>query len=77
MALRILLTIFTSLWATHSVAVNCTGLPEWKRQHYYLQGDQVQYQGTAYENTAASSKRDRPDNGDPWTWQSATATCRS
>lgn len=55
-------------WAGDAAAYDCTGLPEWKRQHYYLQGDQVQYEGTAYENIAESSKRDRPDPDydDPW-----------
>ena len=45
---------------------DCSGLPEWKRQHYYLLGDEVQYVGSAYVNTAETSKRDRPDEGDPW-----------
>jgi len=46
--------------------VDCSGLPEWKRQSYYLFEAQVQYQQNAYENTADSSKRDVPDAGDPW-----------
>lgn len=61
-----LLAIVGVLSAGSGFAFDCTGVPEWKRQHYYLRGDRVQYLGTAYENTAESSKRDRPDLGEPW-----------
>lgn len=54
------------VWAGSALAYDCSGLPEWKRQHYYLLGDEVQYIGIAYENTAEASKRDRPDQGEPW-----------
>jgi len=50
-----------TLWA-----YDCSGLPEWKRQAYYLTGAQVQYQGIAYENIGEPSKRDFPDQGLPW-----------
>ena len=55
-----------ALWAGGALAYDCSTLPEWKRQHYYLDGAQVQYQGSAYVNTAASSKRDNPADGEPW-----------
>jgi hypothetical protein len=61
-----LLGFLTILSVATSFAYDCTGLPEWKRQHYYLLGDRVQYLGNAYENTAEASKRDRPDLGEPW-----------
>jgi hypothetical protein len=48
------------------MAYDCNGLPEWKRQSYYLVGAQVQYQEVAYENTGEPSKRDLPDRGYPW-----------
>jgi hypothetical protein len=69
MTLRIItwLTVLgCSLLAGSVWAYDCSGLPEWKRQHYYLEGAQVQYQGTAYENTAESSKRDFPDRSANW-----------
>jgi hypothetical protein len=69
MTLRIItwLTVLgCSLLAGSAWAYDCSGLPEWKRQHYYLEGAQVQYQGTAYENTAESSKRDFPDRSANW-----------
>lgn len=47
-------------------AYDCTGLPEWKRQSYYLSGAQVQYQGVAYVNTIDGSKRDLPGEADNW-----------
>jgi hypothetical protein len=54
------------LSTTSALAYDCSGLPEWRRQHYYPLGAQVQYEGIAYENTIEGSKRDRPDRGDPW-----------
>lgn len=56
----------SALSASTAFAYDCSALPEWKRQHYYLSGAQVQYQGMAYENTAESSKRDNPAAGEPW-----------
>ncbi len=58
----------TLFWTAGALAYDCTGLSEWKRQHFYLLGDQVQYQDFAYENTAETSKRDRPDPDldEPW-----------
>ena len=53
----------TLLASGGALAYDCSGLPEWKRQHYYLLDDEVQYDGTAYVNTAEGSKRDRPDLG--------------
>jgi len=55
-----------AIGASAASAYDCSGLPKWGRQHYYLLGDQVQYKGSAYENTADSSKRDFPDAGYPW-----------
>ncbi len=52
--------IFSVLGRQYTRA-DCSALPEWKRQHYYLLGDQVQYQLMAYVNAAESSKRDTPD----------------
>jgi hypothetical protein len=62
------LVVLSVLWAANALAADCSSLPEWKRQHYYLQGDQVQYQLFAYKNAAPYSKRDTPDpTGDyPW-----------
>ena len=58
--------ICPALWASGAIAYDCSGLLQWKRQSYYLLGDEVQYLNVAYENTAASSKRDVPDAGYPW-----------
>ena len=55
MRISIVTALFASLWTSNSVALDCTGLPEWRRQHYYLQGDQVQYQAKAYENGAGQT----------------------
>ena len=52
----------------NALAFDCSGLPEWKRQHYYLLGDQVQYRDVAYENVAESSKRDNPDPDYDFPW---------
>jgi len=62
-------TLFLLLFTGNCLAVvDCSGLPEWKRQSYYLFGERVQYQDMAYENVADSSKRDKPDPYDdnPW-----------
>lgn len=64
----------STLIASSALAYDCSGLPEWKRQTYYLVGAQVQYQGIAYENTEEPSKRDRPDAGYPW---SDLGTCEA
>jgi hypothetical protein len=63
-----LIVLIPLLWAATAQAWDCTGLPEWKRQHYYLEGDQVQYQGNAYQNEAVSSKRDKPNPDDDYPW---------
>jgi len=56
-----------SAWAYDLATGDCSGLGEWKRQHYYLPGEEVQYLGNAYENSSGEgSKRDRPDEGPPW-----------
>jgi len=60
------IAVFLALFTRVTFAYDCAGLPEWKRQHYYLSGAQVQYQGTAYENTIDGSKRDRPGETDNW-----------
>ena len=54
------------LSTTNSLAYDCSGLSDWQRQQVYSLGEQVQYRETAYENTADTSRRDRPDRGDPW-----------
>jgi hypothetical protein len=65
---------FFLFWNANAVAVDCDGLPEWKRQHYYVLGDMVQYRDVAYENQAESSKRDKPDPDYVFPWQSL-GTC--
>ena len=64
--LLLVVTVFLPLFSPVTFAYDCTDLPEWKRQHYYLVGAQVQYQGIAYENTIDGSKRDRPGDADNW-----------
>ena len=49
-----------------ALGYDCTGLPEWKRQHYYLSGAQVQYKAVAYENSVDGSKRDVPGEAGNW-----------
>ena len=56
----------STLFAGSALAYDCSGLPEWKRQAYYLVGAQVQYQKVAYENKEEPSKRDFPTAGYPW-----------
>jgi hypothetical protein len=60
--------LFLLLFTGNALAVDCGDLPEWKRQSYYLFGDRVQYQETAYENVADSSKRDKPDPDYDYPW---------
>jgi hypothetical protein len=62
-----IITLGSLLFAGSALAYDCTGLPEWKRQAYYLPGTVVQYQEFAYVNDEPS-KRDYPDEGDPWEW---------
>jgi hypothetical protein len=64
--LLLVITVFLPLFSPVTFAYDCTDLPEWKRQHYYLIGAQVQYQGIAYENSIDGSKRDRPGDADNW-----------
>lgn len=54
-----------TLFAGNALAYDCSGLPQWKRQTYYLEGARVQYQQMAYTNEEPS-KRDFPDDGYPW-----------
>ena len=62
-------TLFLLLFTGNCLAVvDCSGLPEWKRQSYYLFGERVQYQDMAYENVADSSKRDKPDPDYDYPW---------
>jgi hypothetical protein len=61
-----IITLGSLLFAGSALAYDCTGLPEWKRQAYYLVGAQVQYQEFAYENTGEPSKRDYPSKDYPW-----------
>jgi len=68
------LTVLTALLFTAPVlAIDCSGLPQWKRQAYYLQGAEVQYQEAAYQATEAT-KRDFPDAGLPWVYLDACET---
>jgi len=62
------ITTLSSLLFAGSVTAyyDCSGLPQWKRQAYYLTGAEVQYQEVAYINGGAPSKRDFPDEGAPW-----------
>ena len=48
-------------------AYDCSDLPEWKRQSYYLAGTQVQFEGAAFVSEEAT-KRDFPDAGYPWNY---------
>ena len=63
------LALFSIFWATNTLAVDCSTLPNWKRQHFYLEGDQVQYKQVAYINVATSSKRDTPDPDGDYPWE--------
>ena len=56
----------TALFAGTAQAYDCSELPQWKRQTYYLAGSEVQYQEVAYVSEEAT-KRDLPDRGYPWT----------
>lgn len=58
-------TLGAAIFAGNALAHDCSGLPEWKRQAYYLAGTKVKYQEVAYENVEPS-KRDVPDQGYPW-----------
>jgi hypothetical protein len=60
-----IITLGSVLFAGSALAYDCTGLPKWKRQAYYLPNTVVQYQEVAYVNDEPS-KRDFPDEGDPW-----------
>jgi len=68
------ISLVSAVYAVSALAYDCSALPEWKRQHYYLLGEQVQYLHSAYENTAEASKRDRPDAGAPWSLLGACDT---
>ena len=60
-----IITLGSALFVGSAAAYDCSGLPEWKRQAYYLTGTEVQYQEVAYVNNEPS-KRDYPDEGLPW-----------
>jgi hypothetical protein len=60
-----LIVFGSTAFAGIAQAYDCSGLPQWKRQAYYLAGTEVAYQEAAYVN-AAPSKRDVPDAGYPW-----------
>ncbi|MEJ2363274.1 MAG: glycosyl hydrolase family 18 protein [Deltaproteobacteria bacterium] len=57
--------VLSCLWINSVLAYDCSGLPEWNNHTTYQQGNQVQYNGNAYEANA-TTRRDRPDQGDPW-----------
>lgn len=65
----LILALLSIFRAGVALALDCSALPEWKRQHYYLEGDEVQYQQTAYVNVSTSSKRDTPDPGSDYPWE--------
>ena len=60
-----IIAIGSALFAGCAMAYDCSGLPEWKRQAYYLTDTEVQYLGKAYKATE-NTKRDFPDQGGPW-----------
>jgi hypothetical protein len=64
-----LLALLSVSLAGNTLAVDCSSLAEWKRQHFYLQDDQVQYQQVAYVNIAETSKRDTPDPSGDYPWE--------
>jgi len=57
--------VLSCLWINSVLAVDCSGLPEWNNHTTYQQGNQVQYNDNAYEANA-TTRRDKPDGGDPW-----------
>ena len=57
--------VLSCLWINSVLAVDCSGLPEWNNHTTYQQGNEVQYNGNAYEANA-TTRRDKPDGGDPW-----------
>ena len=67
------LALFSMFWAGNIRASDCSALPVWKRQHFYLEGDEVQYKQVAYMNVAATSKRDTPDPDGDYPWESLGA----
>ena len=60
-----IISLSLALFSGSALAYDCSALPEWKRQAYYLAGTEVQYQEVAYVNDEPS-KRDYPDEGYPW-----------
>lgn len=65
----------SAFWASGSLAYDCAGLSQWKRQAYYAPDAMVQYLNVAYKNTSSlPSKRDVPDAGGPWSSQGACGT---
>ncbi|HEY5776277.1 MAG TPA: glycosyl hydrolase family 18 protein [Xanthomonadales bacterium] len=67
--LLLFLSFLSVFLATDALAYDCSGLPVWKRQAFYLEGDKVQYQEVAYVNVAATSKRDTPDPAGDYPWE--------
>ena len=65
-----IISLCSALFAGSALAYDCSGLPEWKRQAYYLVGTEVQYKEAAYINSEPS-KRDYPDEGGPWNYLGA------
>lgn len=65
-AAAVLFTCFGLFLASPGFAFDCSGLSTWDRHISYQAGDQVQYNSTAYEATAATSTKDQPHKGDPW-----------
>lgn len=60
-----IISLSLALFSGSALAYDCSALPEWKRQAYYLEGTEVQYHEIAYKNEEPS-KRDYPDEGYPW-----------
>jgi hypothetical protein len=67
--LFLLFAFLPVFWAASAAAYDCSSLPVWKRQHFYLEGDMVHYQEVAYVNVAATSKRDTPDPAGDYPWE--------
>jgi len=62
------LAFLSMLWTGTAPAYDCSGLAVWKRQHYYLDGDEVQYRDVGYSLEAETSKRDTPNPDSEYPW---------
>lgn len=61
---------FLSIFSTgNAFAYDCTEFPVWKRQRFYLEGDEVQYKQVGYTLAAETSKRDMPNPDSEYPWE--------